>query len=173
MHAATDKTTLLLQCDFGGQPSVVESSSPFFGASFSMLSLCKHYPTTLHVPLLCSVCHACVSSCACVTRGVLSKLFFVGGPRLGAGEAFVDVSATATKTSCINILTNTIWHNVWRNKKKLKKRLSHSTYANGNAKSIILSQRLLSKNSRKYPRTAAMGKRENTFDFFFLLFSNG
>ena len=55
---------------------MVESSSSFFGAPFSMLFLkiLSHY-----CPLLCSVCHACVCAvrAVCVTRGVLSKTFFL------------------------------------------------------------------------------------------------
>ena len=59
MHAATSITTilllllLLLQCDFRGQPSVVDTSSPFFDTSFSI--------SVNNIPLL----YCCVP---CVTR---------------------------------------------------------------------------------------------------------
>ena len=45
---------------------------------------CKYHPASV---VLCSVCHACVTQ-ACVTRGVISNLLFVGSPRFCAGEAF-------------------------------------------------------------------------------------
>ena len=88
MHAATRTTAPLVQCSFRGQPSVVESSSPFVGAS--SFYFCQYYPTTPCTDVF-RVSRLCVP---CVTRGVLSKFVFVGSPRFCAGEAFFAVGAT-------------------------------------------------------------------------------
>ena len=66
MHVATGTSLLLLlllQCDFRGQPMLIESSSPFFGASFSvsvnlipLLYCCVACVT--RVCAVCAVCHA-------------------------------------------------------------------------------------------------------------------
>ena len=90
MHAATGTVTLLLQCDFRGQPSVVESSSSFFGVTFSisvnvipLLYCCV--PCATRVCAVCAVCHA---------WSAFKVFFLVGSPRFCAGEAFFAVSAT-------------------------------------------------------------------------------
>ena len=97
MHAATGTTSLLplLQCDFRGQPSVVESSSPFFrrilfiSVNTIPLLLCTAvFPVSrICVPCVTRVC------AVCHTWGALEP-FLVGSLRFRAGEAFFAVSAT-------------------------------------------------------------------------------
>lgn len=136
MHAAIG-TTLLLQRDTRGQPSFVENSSPFFGASFLFSYSGTYYSTTTTV-LLCAVqiymlqanspfhprcvvaltlwyllppgvSRACLRRVPRVTRGVLAKLFLWAVlARFCAGQAFFTVSATAK--IWINILSNNIIH---------------------------------------------------------------
>ena len=71
IHAATGTTKLLLlrlQCDCRGQPSVVESSTSFFGASFSISVYYVHIIPLLGMLQYCSWVR-------CITRGVLSSAF--------------------------------------------------------------------------------------------------
>ena len=107
MHAATGTTIplllLLLPCDFRGQPSVVESSSPFVGASFS--NFLNIIP--LHCTVVFRVSRLCVRCLPCVRRGVFSKFFYCRQPSLlCAGEAFFAASATTKART--TIMTNVI-----------------------------------------------------------------
>ena len=99
MHAATGTITLLLQCDFRGQPSVVDNSSPFFGRSFS---ISVKITPILPYCCCCASCATCVCGVCRVSRGVECALTKkMSG--FCTGEAFFAVSAT-TKKTCI--LTN-------------------------------------------------------------------
>ena len=90
-----------LQCDLRRQPSVADSSGPFFDASFSI--------SVKSIPLSCTgvfrVARVCVR-CRAACRAWSAPIFFVDSPRFLTREAFFAVSAT-TET-CINILTNMI-----------------------------------------------------------------
>ena len=80
----TGTTTLLMQqCDFRRQPSVVESSNTFFGASLSITTTtasASAVNVNIVPPLYCSVCRVCrvsrvcVRCVPCVTRAVPSIL---------------------------------------------------------------------------------------------------
>lgn len=106
--------------DFRELPSVVESCTPFFGSSFSVVIffIPVHYTTIFRVP---RVCVRCVS---CATSKVFANFFFLSVV-LGSVRD-MPFSPWAPQQRNALIMYRQIWYNVWRNHKEhLLKRFSH------------------------------------------------